>query len=168
MIDRNKNLLFIYFAFIFIALSLDIFEEYTTWSSDGFLYHFAFEIIILTLTVLMFVHVLSVHLVRKEDFHEITEHQTKIENTVEVLRSRVKNFKHEYLNMVEVQFTEWGFTPMEKELGLLILKGYNFEEIARARGVTDKTARKQAVALYAKAKVKNRNEFSAWFFEELI
>ncbi len=167
--DKSRNLLYMYFTFIFLSILMDIYEEYSHWDMvESFIFHFSFELITLILTIVIFVLLLSVHLVEKAEMQAIKKHHYEVETTLEVLRGRIKETRNDYLNMVKSQFKAWEFTPMEQELGLLLLKGYSFDEIAQARNITDKTARKQAVKVYQKANVKNRNEFSAWFFEELI
>ena len=61
------------------------------------------------------------------------------------------------------QFTRWGLTPAEREVGLLILKGMSYKEIAVMRNVSEKTVRQQAHAIYRKGKLSGRAALSAWF-----
>jgi len=49
-----------------------------------------------------------------------------------------------------------------------MLKGYSFKEIAVLRQVKEKTVRQQASTIYTKSGSNNRNEFNAFFYEELI
>ena len=76
--------------------------------------------------------------------------------------------KRDFIKLIEWQFDEWKLSVVEKEVGLLILKGLSFEEIATIRQTTARTARKQATAIYAKANLSNRSEFAAWFLEDLL
>ncbi|MCB1051217.1 MAG: response regulator transcription factor [Acidobacteria bacterium] len=83
-----------------------------------------------------------------------------------------KEHTHELLlglgQMIDKQFDLWSFTTSEKEVGLLILKGFGFKEIAELRQTSERTVRQQAIALYRKADVSGRAEFSAFFLEELL
>ena len=65
------------------------------------------------------------------------------------------------------QFERWELSEAEKETALLLLKGLSHKEIARARAISDATARQQAVAVYRKAGVAGRRELAAFFLEDL-
>jgi DNA-binding CsgD family transcriptional regulator len=66
------------------------------------------------------------------------------------------------------QFQEWGMTPAEREVGLLILKGLSHKEIAALRATTEATVRQQAQAIYRKANLPGKTAFSAYFLEDLF
>ncbi len=63
---------------------------------------------------------------------------------------------------------EWKLTRSEKDVAWLIIKGYRFSEIAKARGVRENTARLQATSLYSKAGVHGRAEFVAEIIQPLL
>ena len=69
---------------------------------------------------------------------------------------------------IDEQMAEWRMTRSEKEVAWLIIKGYRFSEIARARGVKESTTRLQATSLYAKAGVGGRAEFVAEIIQPLL
>ncbi len=71
-------------------------------------------------------------------------------------------------NVVSQQFSEWGLTDSEKEIGWLLLKGLSLKEIALLRDTQEKTVRQQASAVYRKAGVAGRHAFSAWFIEDIL
>jgi DNA-binding CsgD family transcriptional regulator len=66
------------------------------------------------------------------------------------------------------QFGEWSLTTAEREVGLLILKGMSYKEIAVIRDVSEKTVRQQAHTIYRKAKLSGRAALSAYFLEDLL
>ncbi|MES9836777.1 MAG: helix-turn-helix transcriptional regulator [Candidatus Thiodiazotropha sp.] len=66
------------------------------------------------------------------------------------------------------QFSDWSLTTAEREVGLLILKGMSYKEIAVMRDVSEKTVRQQAHAIYRKAKLSGRAALSAFFLEDLL
>lgn len=68
---------------------------------------------------------------------------------------------------IDIQFERWGFSPAEKEIGLLILKGLSHKEIANLRGTVEKTVRQQAGALYAKAGLEGKSQLAAFFLDDL-
>jgi len=52
---------------------------------------------------------------------------------------------------IDHQFQEWGLTPAEAEVALLLLKGYSHKHIATATHRSERTVRQHAVAVYRKA-----------------
>jgi DNA-binding CsgD family transcriptional regulator len=69
---------------------------------------------------------------------------------------------------IDEQLTKWNLTPAEKEVAFLLLKGLGLKEISVIRNTTEKTARVQSIAIYAKAGISGRSELSAFFLEDLL
>lgn len=70
--------------------------------------------------------------------------------------------------LIDRQFEEWGLTPSEREVGLLLLKGLSLKSIADARSASEATVRQQAQSIYRKARLAGRAELSAFFLEDLL
>lgn len=68
---------------------------------------------------------------------------------------------------IDQQFSRWQLSAAEKEVALLLLKGLAHKDIARTRGISEATARQQAIAVYRKAGVAGRNDLAAFFLEDL-
>lgn len=69
---------------------------------------------------------------------------------------------------IDQQLTKWKLTVAEKQVAFLLLKGLSLKEIADIRKTTEKTARVQSMAVYAKAGISGRSELSAFFLEDLL
>ena len=69
---------------------------------------------------------------------------------------------------IEKQFAEWELTDSEREVALLMLKGFSHREIAGLRGTTEATTRHQARAAYQKSGLPGRSAFCAYFLEDLL
>lgn len=69
---------------------------------------------------------------------------------------------------IDRQFTAWSFTPAEKEVALLLIKGLSSKEISKIRSTHEKTVRLQSSALYKKSGVSGRAELAAFFLEDLL
>jgi DNA-binding CsgD family transcriptional regulator len=69
---------------------------------------------------------------------------------------------------IDAQFDRWSLTAAEREVAMLLLKGLSHKEIAAVRGGSEQTARQQARAVYAKAKLSGRAALSAFFLEDLL
>ena len=69
---------------------------------------------------------------------------------------------------INLQLDRWALSVAEKEVAFLLLKGLSLKEIAVARGTSEKTARVQSSAVYAKSGLAGRSELSAFFLEDLL
>ncbi len=69
---------------------------------------------------------------------------------------------------IQKQFESWRLTSAEREVGLLMLKGFSHREIAGLRGTTEATVRHQARAAYQKSGLPGRSAFCAYFLEDLL
>lgn len=69
---------------------------------------------------------------------------------------------------IDQQLTKWKLSTAEKEVAFLLLKGLSLKEIAEIRQTSEKTARVQSVAIYAKSGLAGRSELSAFFLEDLL
>lgn len=66
------------------------------------------------------------------------------------------------------QFTAWELTDAEREVALLLLKGYSHKHIAAVTGRSERTARQHAAAVYRKAGLAGRAELAAFFLGDLM
>jgi DNA-binding CsgD family transcriptional regulator len=83
-------------------------------------------------------------------------------------RVRTARLSGELLAVMRNQFTDWGLSPSESEVALLLIKGLSMKEIAEARQVKEKTVRQQATGIYAKSGYAGRHELVAHFIEDLM
>lgn len=69
---------------------------------------------------------------------------------------------------VAEQFRAWALTPAEREVALLLLKGYSHKHIAAETGRSERTARQHATSIYQKAGLESRAELAAFFLQDLL
>jgi DNA-binding CsgD family transcriptional regulator len=69
---------------------------------------------------------------------------------------------------IDAQLRRWQLTAAEREVALLLLKGYGHKEIAALLGRSDRTIRQHAVAVYRKSDLSGRAELAAFFLEDLL
>jgi len=94
---------------------------------------------------------------------------------LEVTRAEANRWRSEARDLMEGlaaalddQFERWNLSPAEKEVALLLLKGFSHKEVAEIRSVTEATARQQARAVYKKAGLSGRHDLAAFFLEDLM
>lgn len=83
-------------------------------------------------------------------------------------RSRVQDLMRGLGGAIDQQFDRWSLTPAEKDVALLLLKGFSHKEVAELRGRAERTIRQQALAVYRKANLSGRASLSAYFLEDLL
>ena len=69
---------------------------------------------------------------------------------------------------IEQQFERWELSAAEKEIALLLLKGFGHKEIAELRNVSETTVRQQARGVYRKGGLSGRHDLAAFFLEDLL
>jgi DNA-binding CsgD family transcriptional regulator len=74
----------------------------------------------------------------------------------------------EMAEVIDTFFTDWGLTPAERDVALMILKGIDNDAIAQMRGTAPGTVRAQATAIYTKAGIDGRAQLFSVFMEELL
>lgn len=69
---------------------------------------------------------------------------------------------------IDAQFDEWALTPAEREVALMLLKGFGHKQIAALTGRSERTARQHAGVVYEKAGLGGRAELAAFFLQDLM
>lgn len=69
---------------------------------------------------------------------------------------------------IDEQFDEWRLTPAEREVALMLLKGYGHKQIAALTGRSERTARQHAGSVYEKSRLGGRAELAAFFLQDLM
>ena len=86
----------------------------------------------------------------------------------DVWRSESRKYIDGLSLAIDQQLSKWRLTTSEKEVAFLLLKGLSLKDVAEVRNTTEKTARVQSMAVYAKAGLSGRSELSAFFLEDLL
>ena len=87
---------------------------------------------------------------------------------VAVLDRGLRAARGEMAEVIEAFFTDWGLTPAERDVALMVLKGVDNDTIARLRGTAPGTVRAQCTSVYTKAGVDGRAQLISLFMEELL
>jgi DNA-binding CsgD family transcriptional regulator len=69
---------------------------------------------------------------------------------------------------IDALFAEWRLTPTEREVALLLLKGYGHKQIAGLTDRSERTVRQHAGVVYDKSGLRGRAELSAFFLQDLM
>lgn len=121
----------------------------------------------LMLAVLTYIWVLVPLSIRRRNRILVTEMSLNHAD-LQIWKSRTASLLAGLGQMVNEQFEQWQLSPAEKEVGLLLLKGFTIKQIAGLRETSDQTVRQQSISLYSKAGLSGRAELSAFFLEDLL
>ena len=95
-------------------------------------------------------------------------HAQQLQHQAEVWRAESRRYVEGLARAIDQQLSQWQLTDAEKQVAFLLLKGLGLKDIARIRNTTEKTARVQSTAIYAKAGLAGRSELAAFFLEDLL
>jgi DNA-binding CsgD family transcriptional regulator len=153
---------------LFVPLTVFMLFDMIAFDTDSSALHIAVEGFITALGAV------GILLLASESRHaraEVLLLRTDLERarlSAEQFRAENKELLSGLSRAIDQQFTRWGLTEAEREVGLLLLKGLSTKEVADVRGTSERTARQQATALYKKASLSGRAELSAFFLEDLM
>jgi len=82
-------------------------------------------------------------------------------------RERAGRLLRDLGEAMEDQFRAWDLTPAEREVALLLVKGYSHRQIARRTDRSERTCREHASSVYRKAGLSGRAELAAFFLEDV-
>ncbi len=148
------------FSFIVISICetfflLDVFADFFRLNIDTlWIEHQQIELFS-TLTLGLSMIVIATQIVR------LLRQNRQAQNTIDVASG-------ELLGVIQRHFDMWKFSPSEREVALLLIKGMSTQEIADIRDTKIGTVKSQTSAIYQKAGVKGRNELVAYFVEDLL
>ncbi len=97
-------------------------------------------------------------------FREVVRRQTEVSD----FDRQVTLMQGEFQFVLERLFDEWALTPAERDIALLILKGLNSNEIARARRTASGTIRAQTSSVFRKVGVSSRAELMSLFLDAFL
>lgn len=104
----------------------------------------------------------------KSEIQRNQEDIAKLQKQSAKWKAEAQSVLHGLAIQIDRQFTDWSFTPAEKEVALLLIKGLSSKEIAKIRSTGERTVRLQSSALYKKSGISGRAELAAFFLEDLL
>jgi len=164
----NKILLILYFLVVILFSGSEVIEEFANLEKDGSSWHSVGEILMILVSLAGLIYLFLLIVKQGRDKKGVDVELKQANQQLETFNTRLQNVKKEFFSVIQLQFKEWKLTPSEQEVAHLLLKGLSFKEISEIRKTKEKTVRHQATGIYTKSGVCGRNEFAAWFFEDLL
>ena len=161
----KETILILIFAIVVVASGADLLADL---SHGVDIDRIVKEVIVVSISILAIAWLLlGLHQQRLE-IKSLQQELETINNPQTLPRKYVLEARKELGIVVSQQFSEWGLTGSEIEVGWLLLKGLSLKEIAMVRSTKEKTVRQQASSIYNKAGINGRHVFSAWFIEDIL
>jgi DNA-binding CsgD family transcriptional regulator len=163
-VNQRKWNLFVY-LFITIAFSFDIIVDY----QDGLpLSHLWHEFLLFCLSFFSLLWQTYVLYTKYQQLENLKKELVITKVEYQAWREKSKHSAQEIRRMIDEQFESWGLTQSERDVALLLIKGFTMIEIAKIRETKEKTVRQQATSIYKKAQLSGRQELSAFFLEDIL
>ncbi len=129
--------------------------------------HVSHEIGIACLCLILIFYQLRIIRRKKLKLKNIEQNVEHLSQENKQIKDQLKKFSGDFHQIINLQMEQWNFSDSEKDIGRLIMKGLNMKEIAQIRQTNESTVRQQATSIYKKANLHGRQEFIAYFLEDL-
>lgn len=163
--QTKEGILILVFAIVVIASGGDMLADLSHGATKE---HVLKELLVVTLSLLSIVWLLFGLRRQRIEIRALKEALRAVEQPSTPPDEYVIDGRKKLRDVVTQQFSDWGLTGSESEVGWMLLKGLSLKEIAIVRNTLEKTVRQQASSLYKKAGVSGRHAFSAWFMEDIL
>ena len=164
----EARLICCYLILITFIVGYDLLDEYGALADGNLIWHILLELVLLLLSICGILYLLKKSLAERSAKEKFLTELDEANLQLEKVSEQLNEGKRDFIKLINWQFNEWCLSPCEKEIGFFLLKGLSFDEIATIRNTSARTGRKQAASIYSKAGLHNRNEFAAWFLEDLL
>ncbi|MCB1858241.1 MAG: helix-turn-helix transcriptional regulator [Gammaproteobacteria bacterium] len=153
---------------LFITL-LNIYDFYNDFLEyEHSVIHLTVEGLVILISIIGISYLVREIRSRLREIENLRTQLTLTRTDLDETSSKLRQVSRQYGEVIQEQLNVWNLTPSEKQVGLLLLKGLSFEEIANIRETKEKTVRQQATAIYRKSGLDGRYAFAAWFFEDFL
>lgn len=130
--------------------------------------HLAIEGVILSIAALWIISIAMKYFVSKRENTQIQADLAKVRKDLESYQKETQHLVKGLSLKISEQLDKWDMTKAEKEVALLLLKGFSNKEIADIRETSEKTVTQQISSIYQKSGLRSRSEFAAFFLEDLL
>jgi len=154
--------------FLFIALFLveDVREDLKSGST---LFHVAWESCVILLSFFgFFGTIFKAARSFKTNLEASKANEDVLHQELSVWKADNAKFVHGLAESIDRQFVLWKLTAAERDVALLMIKGFSTKEIADLRKTAEKTVRLQVSAIFSKSGLQSRTQLLAYFIEDLL
>lgn len=163
--QRLRVILTLLLAGIAIGGAIDLWMD---WPASPGVFHVAFEVAVLAFSLGGVAFLWGGWMRTRRSLTLTREVSARFVEERDAWRQRAEKLLRGLGEEIDTQLREWKLTAAEREVALLLLKGYGHKEIAALLDRSDRTIRQHAVAVYRKSNLSGRAELAAFFLEDLL
>lgn len=130
--------------------------------------HVIFELVLILTSLGLALYLWRGWVGAARDLEETREELSLRREERDAWRESARTFLDGLGHAIDRQFDQWQLTPAEREVAMLLIKGYSHKRIAHRTDRSERTARQHAVSVYRKAGLSGRAELAAYFLEDLM
>ena len=141
-----------------------VMDRPTTWLS----FHVVFETLMIAGALLM---ATTLWMGWWRSAHDAVELRTRLAARTAERDEWRENARHALEGLgtaIDEQFGRWSLTGAEREVALMLLKGFGHKQIAALTDRSERTVRQHASTVYEKSGLGGRAELSAYFLQDLM
>lgn len=164
MIGKESYIFLVLSVIIVLLTTIDIVKDL----QEGLpLKHISHEVGIVSLCLILICYQVKLIWSKNSQIKAVELKIDEASQENEAIRRQLRKLSGDFQQLIQLQMEQWKFSESEKDIGKLIMKGMNMKEIAHIRETSESTVRQQATSIYRKANVHGRQEFIAYFLEDL-
>lgn len=165
MIKKERMII----ALILLGISAMTFIDIITDTKEGVIWwHVLVESIMATMALIGVFYLIKGTFHLKHQLESEIQLNANLQMEAKKWRDQSKKYFEGLSVAIDQQLSIWDLTNSEKDVAFLLIKGFSLKEIAEIRNTTEKTARTQSTAIYAKAGLSGRSQLAAFFLEDLL
>ncbi len=166
LLDNERLVITVVLGMLIIFATYDFFEDRSEGAAGDVLFADVSDMFLPVLLLLYIWRYTPLALMKK---NRSLEQVVSVQRTdLELWKGRAGTYLKGLSESIDQQLDQWALSGAEKQVALLLLKGFSLKEIARARSVSERTVRQQATHIYKKSSLSGRAELSAFFLEDLM
>lgn len=146
-----------------LIIALKVSDLFVDYNQNVQLSHLVVELVLIIIAGTLFIFIARDLGKRTRALRKLRNENESAIRQIREQSAQISNAKNAFFIAVEKEFSLWGLTATEKEVALLLLKGFSPDEIATLRNTSTKTIRNHASSIYHKSECKNRYELAAYF-----
>lgn len=158
---RNLIVLVVFMAFFVFDITFDLKEGIP-------LTHIWHEAALFGLALVATIWQLSVIVQKNKHISSLNLELLETKQSYQDWKAKTHTSSQQLGQMIEKEFGLWHLSHSEKDVALLLIKGFSMKEIADLRSTHEKTVRQQATSIYKKSGLSGRQELAAFFLEDLL
>jgi DNA-binding NarL/FixJ family response regulator len=138
------------------------------WPNDPGFLHVGVEVAVLALSLAGVGYLWAGWMQTRRSLTRSAETSRQMTEERDAWRQRAEKLLRGLGEEIDAQLRYWNLTAAEREVALLLLKGYGHKGIAGLLERSEHTIRQHAVAVYRKSNLAGRAELAAFFLEDLL